>query len=103
MINRAKSVGYKVYMLCFWLELPHYAKERVKMRMLEGGHDIPEEVIERRYWSGLTNFFELFAPFVDWWTLYDNNGKTKLIANKKDIIDFTIYSKIKESCQNRKK
>lgn len=103
LITRAKSAGYKVVLLYFWLESPYYAKERVKMRVKEGGHDIPEEVVERRYWSGLANFFELFAPIVDWWALYDNNGDTKLIANKKDIIDFDIYSIIIESCQNRKK
>ena len=103
LINRAKSVGYKVFLLYFWLESPLHAKERVKMRVNEGGHDIPEEVIERRYWRGLANFFEYFIPIVDWWALYDNNGDTELIADKELIQDKIKLENIKESCLSKKK
>lgn len=103
LVNRAKSADYKVVLLYFWLESPHYAKERVKMRVNEGGHDIPEDVIERRYWKGLANFFELFAPIVDWWALYDNNGGTELIADKELIQDKIKFENIKESCMSKKK
>lgn len=102
LVKNAKAKDYKVVLLYFWLESPQYAKERVRMRVKEGGHDIPEDVIERRYWRGLANFFELFAPIVDWWALYDNNKDTNLIAKKGLIVETSLFDKIKKSCQNRK-
>ena len=102
LVKNAKAKDYKVVLLYFWLESPQYAKERVRMRVKEGGHDIPEDVIERRYWRGLANFFELFAPIVDWWALYDNNKDTEVIADKSEIIEKEKYLKIKELCQNKK-
>ena len=89
-------------MLFFWLESPAFAKERVVNRVKEGGHNIPEDVIERRYWLGLKNLFEIFMPIVDTWSLYDNNAKTELIATNLRITEEKKYNKIKEQCQSRK-
>ena len=49
MVKQAQELGYSVILLFFWLETPQLAKMRVKQRVLEGGHNIPEEVIIRRY------------------------------------------------------
>ena len=38
-----------------------------------GGHDIPTDVIYRRYEAGLSNLFQLYMPVVDNWSLYDNS------------------------------
>lgn len=48
-ITRAKSSGYQITLLFFWLDSPDLAIERVKTRVIEGGHNIPEPVIIRRY------------------------------------------------------
>ena len=42
-------------------------------RVSQGGHNIPLDVIYRRYEAGLKNFFQLYMPVVDFWSLYDNN------------------------------
>ena len=42
-------------------------------RVSQGGHNIPLDVIYRRYDAGLKNFFQLYMPVVDFWSLYDNN------------------------------
>jgi len=63
------------------------AEHRVAMRVEEGGHDIPKEVIHRRYWAGLNNLFRIYMPIVDAWSLYDNNYSTLLIADKDEIVD----------------
>ncbi len=54
-IIRAKNQGYTVTLLFFWLNNIDLAKERVKIRVKEGGHSIPEEVIERRFLNGIKN------------------------------------------------
>lgn len=103
LINKAHSEGYHVVLLFFWLSSPEMAVERVAKRVSEGGHNIPVEIIHRRYWAGLNNFFTIFAPKVDSWLFLSNIDDTILLANEKEIIDKKLFNKIKELCQSRKK
>lgn len=79
------------------------AEMRVASRVASGGHNIPKEVIHRRYWLGLQNLFEIFAPIVDRWSLYDNSDQIHPIVNRNIIIEKETLSKIQKSCQNKKK
>ena len=47
---------------------------RVRQRVLQGGHDIPSDVIARRFDSGFRNFENLYKQAVDAWAVYDNSG-----------------------------
>ena len=73
LIKQAQSVGYFVTLLFFSLPTPEQAVQRVARRVSQGGHNIPLDVIYRRYEAGLKNFFQLDLPVVDFWALYDNN------------------------------
>ncbi len=82
-IIKAKEKGYRVTLLFFWLQNIKLAKERVKMRVLEGGHNIESNVIERRYFKGIKNLFNIYLPIVDGALIFDNSeGKHELIADK---------------------
>lgn len=72
-IKRAKENGYEVTLLFFWLDSVELAIERVKTRVAEGGHDIPEKVIRRRYYSGIKNLFDLYMPVCDYWMITNNS------------------------------
>ena len=100
-IKKAKELGYTVILLFFWLPSPEMATERVAKRVSEGGHNIPTDVIYRRYWAGLQNFFTIFAPIVDSWMFYDNIDTTILLADEENIYD-NLFLKVKESCLNKK-
>ncbi len=73
LIRKAQSVGYFVTLLFFSLPTPEQAVQRVARRVSQGGHNIPQDVIYRRYEAGLKNLFQLYMPVVDFWSLYDNN------------------------------
>lgn len=73
LVRRAHAKGYLVHLLFFWLENTQLAKQRVATRVANGGHNIAEEVIERRYVAGLKNLFSLFTKEVDVWSIYDNS------------------------------
>ena len=103
LVDRAHERGYNVVLLFFWLPSPEMAVARVAKRVSEGGHNIPTPTIHRRYWLGLQNLFNIFTPIVDSWSLYDNTDETVEIANETKTIDEPLFSKIKESCRNRKK
>lgn len=82
-IIEAKEKGYRVTLLFFWLQNIELAKERVKVRVLEGGHNIPSEVIERRYKRGIKNLFDIYLSIVDGALIFDNSeGRHELIADK---------------------
>ncbi len=67
-----RANGYRVSL--YFLSLPHadMAVERVRLRVSQGGHNIPESVIRRRFESGLEHFHNLYKPVVNAWFLYDN-------------------------------
>ncbi len=73
LIQQAQKRGYFVTLLFFSLSTPEQAVKRVAKRVSQGGHNIPTDVIYRRYRSGLTNLFSLYTPVVDYWALYDNS------------------------------
>lgn len=75
LIKDAKQLGYRVTLLYFWLSSPEFAIERVATRVSEGGHNIPENVIRRRYIRGIDNFFNLYLSNCDRWQLVDNTNK----------------------------
>lgn len=72
-IKKARSNGYSVTILYFWLNSPEMAIERVASRVAAGGHDIPEETIRRRYQVGASYFINTYAPESDRWILADNS------------------------------
>ncbi len=74
-IKEAQSKGYKVTLLYFWLESPEMAYQRVAARVTKGGHNIPVDVIERRYYRGIKNLFGLYKPICDKWMVVNNIGK----------------------------
>ncbi len=78
LIKRAHAQGYSVFVLFFWLRTPELAIQRVAERVRHGGHDIPEDVIRRRYEAGINNLFNIFMPEVDYWGLYDNSENPRV-------------------------
>jgi predicted ABC-type ATPase len=72
-IEKAQQTGYTVTLLFFWLNNVELAIQRVKFRVNEGGHNIGEEVIRRRYKKGLHNLHQLFLPICDKWLVFDNS------------------------------
>ena len=74
LIQQAKKRGYFVTLLFFSLSTSEQAQRRVAQRVSMGGHNIPSDVIVRRYEAGLQNLFQLYMPVCDYWTLYDNSN-----------------------------
>lgn len=72
-IEQAQSVGYEVHILYFWLSSPELAIQRVRDRVASGGHNIPDNVVRRRYVMGLQYFFDTYCPVCNKWILADNS------------------------------
>ena len=95
-----------VTLLFFWLQNTDLAKERVKTRVAEGGHNINAEIIERRYFRGIKNLFEVYLPLIDGLLIFDNSeGQHELIANKHidgflNIINKEKFNRLKNCYDN---
>jgi len=95
-LMKLQQAGYRAHLIYLWLPSAELAIARVANRVQRGGHDIPEDVVRRRYDSGLKNFFSLYIPFMDSWRLFDNSDKSgyELIAQKLGTDELQIENPI---------
>ena len=108
LVHRAQAKGYRVKLLFFWLRSPELAIQRVAERVSKGGHDIPEDIIRRRYISGINNFFSLYASEVDYWAVFDNSENPRTMVAKGGhnraiiVLKESLYTKLQRLCQSKK-
>ena len=69
------NLGYRIAMFFIWVPSVEQAIGRVAARVREGGHNIPEPTIRRRYRLGIANFGTLYAPIIDQWIIYDGSDR----------------------------
>ena len=74
LITRAQADGYRVGLIYVALPTVQLAKRRVAARVREGGHSIPDDVIERRFFRSLGNLMHRYRSLVDDWIVYDNSA-----------------------------
>ena len=73
-IRQWRQMGYHLSMFFLALPSPEMAVARVAERVKQGGHDIPNSVIRRRFAAGRQNSDAHYRYCVDAWALYDNAG-----------------------------
>ena len=81
-INEMKSNGYKIVIYFLKLASVDLAIERVKLRLSEGGHNIPVDDIKRRFERSWINFQALYRPLADEWIVFDTSGSQPVIIDK---------------------
>jgi predicted ABC-type ATPase len=81
-LAKLKTNGYRVAIYYFSLSTAQLAVRRVKLRVSLGGHDVPADIIKRRFDRSRANFLQLYAPLADEWALFDNSrtDNAQLIA-----------------------
>ena len=80
-IRRWREYGYHVTLFFLSLPNPQMAIERVAERVRQGGHDVPSDIIRRRFAAGLRNFEQVYRDAVDTWAMYDNSGDEPVQIN----------------------
>ena len=73
MIRQWRANGYRVKLIFLSLATPEEAVNRVRSRVAQGGHNIPEIVIRRRFVRGMYNFQNIYRHCVDYWQLINNS------------------------------
>ena len=103
---RLKAHGYHVAIYYFALSSSRLAQRRVKHRVALGGHDVPADVIKRRFGRSLQNFFQLYTGVADEWMVFDNSsGHTAqtvahLTHGQQTIEDTALWRKLQTLARN---
>ena len=83
-IEKAKRQEYKVIIYFVYVDSIAVSLKRIRNRVKNGGHDIPKEIVKRRFKRTFSNFINLYAPLADEWHIIDNTYSGTIIANKID-------------------
>lgn len=92
LVKQAQQLGFRVQLLFFWLPTPEHAIERVAQRVREGGHNIPTDVIQRRYQAGIQNLFHIYMPIVDAWMIVENQNNPRILIADGGFEETNIYN-----------
>ena len=97
LFDELKENGFFICLYFVGLESKELAKERVKIRVAKGGHDIKANLIERRFYESLKNLTKVLS-LCDEARIYDNSDTFKLIAQIKNsrILEFKQTKWLKE-------
>jgi predicted ABC-type ATPase len=74
-IEKFKENGFLVHLVYVFLDDSSLCKRRVSARVKKGGHDVPEEDIERRFYRSISNFRKIYLPLADTWQIIYNGLK----------------------------
>lgn len=85
LIDQVKEKGYEVHLFYVGVNSPEIAKERIAGRVKKGGHDIPSETVEKRYYESIENL-RIILPKVDLAEVYDNSKFYTLAITKNEEI-----------------
>ncbi len=92
-LNRLRERGYRIHLFFLWLPSADLAVARVANRVRQGGHDIPEPVIRRRFDAGLRNFSTVYAPLTDDWWIYDASRLPPLLVAEHHENEVTVHDR----------
>lgn len=82
-LERWKAQGYKIEIIFLRLNSSQLALRRIAARVKQGGHDVPEADVLRRFTRGWKNFETAYKLVADLWTVFDNSGNEPVLFDKK--------------------
>jgi len=106
LIQKLKALGYGVHLYFLWLPRVSIALQRIAQRVRKGGHDIPVEVVKRRFKAGIGNLFNVYGPIVDSWTIWDaaTHPPRKIVMRRAAnlrVYQKILYNQLKPKTQKR--
>jgi len=91
LLRKLKAQGYRIQMFFLWIPNVELALKRIADRVRMGGHDIPKNVVRRRFHKGLQNLFKLYRPLLDSWTIFDNSGVLPQLIAREEVGELSVF------------
>jgi predicted ABC-type ATPase len=102
-LRACRAAGYRVTLFFLWLPSPEIGVSRVARRVRQGGHNIPPDIIHRRYWAGLRNMRHLYLPLAHAALIVDNSDDAGVVIAEREpdaplvIHDAARWAQIEEA------
>ncbi len=102
-IRKAQESGFEVEMIYLFLEKPETNIGRVAIRVVGGGHYVPQDDIIRRFYRSQKMFFEVYKDLVDYWEVYYNSNESfEKIADINATYDYEKIENFRSISDERK-
>ena len=101
LVREFRAAGYRIRLDFLWVPSLSITRDRVRERVAKGGHNIPDDIQQRRFHLGIRHLATLYRPLLDHWRLLDNIGpKPHLIVEERmgqiSVVDPPSLAKIEE-------
>lgn len=91
-IQELKAIPYTISVVFIFLDTPTLCLERIQERVRQGGHNVPDADVLRRFYRSNRNFWTVYRPLVDRWALFANMGATFEPVGTGDTVDMIIQN-----------
>jgi predicted ABC-type ATPase len=81
-LEQWQLAGYHIEIVYLRLASPKIALSRIRARVRQGGHDVPQVDVVRRFARGWRNFEGMYRALADKWAVYDNSGALPTLLEK---------------------
>ena len=104
LLKALKKNGYRIHLYFLWLRNVDLALKRIAERVSMGGHDVPTDVVHRRFNRGLCNLFHLYRPLLDSWIIFDNSADIPLVIAREQeglltVLDDHLYRAVTQNLE----
>ena len=99
LLKKLRQDGWQIVLFFLWIPSADFSKDRVRQRVQDGGHDISDDAIYRRYPRIMHNLINIYMPLCDKISCYDNSNPEPVLVfeqdeNGNDIINEDLYQAI---------
>jgi len=94
-LKQMRADHWQIIIIYLWIPNIDFSVERVKARVEQGGHDIPDSIIQRRFGKSLHNLMNEYMNLTDKTLIYDNSGVKPVLIFERMGIAENIYNRKK--------
>lgn len=99
LLKKLKQDDWQIVLFFLWIPDADFSRDRVRQRVQEGGHNIPDDTIYRRYPRIMFNLINMYMSLCDKISCYDNSNPEPVLVFEQDengdeILNKNIYQSI---------
>ena len=108
LLKRIRTEDWQIVLFFLWIPDADFSRDRVRQRVQDGGHDVPDNAIYRRYPRIMYNLVNLYIPLCDKISFYDNSSPEPILVfeqdrNGENILSRDIYQQIRRCADDYKR